>query len=136
MTRKYGQPLVHVSRCKKSSPISSTGEQDVMVLSGACGRVFGVLSLMHLQILVTKYLTSSYFLGQKKPSFMTSKVRSYPKCLYVILWILVASVCLIASFGCFYHLSCEVSYHYSVPGLGVHAKTSWTDMILLQHLQL
>ena len=24
------------------------GEEDVMVLNGACGRVFGVLSLMHL----------------------------------------------------------------------------------------
>ena len=35
------------------------GEEDVMVLSGACGRVFDVLYLMHLQILVTKYLTSS-----------------------------------------------------------------------------
>ena len=41
-----------------------------MVLSVACG-VFGVLSLMHLQILVTKYLTS-YILGQKKRSYIRS----------------------------------------------------------------
>ena len=45
------------------------GEEDVMVLSGACGSVFGVLSLMHLQILVAKYLTSSCILGQKKALF-------------------------------------------------------------------
>ena len=69
-----------MSRCKKSNPISYMVEEDVMILSGACGRVFGVLSLMHLQILVTKYLTSSYILGQKNPSFISSKVRSYPKC--------------------------------------------------------
>ena len=56
------------------------GEEVVMGSSGACGRVFGVLSLMYLQILVTKYLTSSYILSQKKRSFMSSKVRSYPKC--------------------------------------------------------
>ena len=43
-----------MSSCEKSSPISSMGEEDVMVLSGACGGVFGDLSLMHLQILVTK----------------------------------------------------------------------------------
>ena len=49
--------------------------EDVMVLSGASGRAFGSWSLMHLQILVTKYLTSSYVLGQKKRSFMSSKVR-------------------------------------------------------------
>ena len=41
-----------MSRCRKSNPLSSMGEEDVMVLSGACGRVFGVLTLTHLQILV------------------------------------------------------------------------------------
>ena len=40
-------------------------EEDVMVLNGACGRVFVVSPLIHLQILVTKYLTSSYILAQK-----------------------------------------------------------------------
>ena len=45
------------------------GEEDVMVLSGACGSVIGVLSLMYLQILVTKYLASSYILRQKKALF-------------------------------------------------------------------
>ena len=55
------------------------GEEDVMVLSGVCDRAFGVLSLMHLQIFVTKYLTSLYILGQKKRSFMSSKVQSYRK---------------------------------------------------------
>ena len=29
-----------MSWCKKSNPISSMGEEDVMVLGGACGRVF------------------------------------------------------------------------------------------------
>ena len=71
---------MHVSRCKKSNPISSMGEEDGMVLSGACRRVFGDLSLMHLQILVTRYLTGSYILGQKKPSFISFTVRSYPTC--------------------------------------------------------
>ena len=69
-----------MSRCKKSNPISYMGEEDSMVLGDACGRVFGFLSLMHLQILVTKYLTSSYILGQKNRSFISSKIWSYPKC--------------------------------------------------------
>ena len=51
-----------------------------MVLSGLCGRVLDVLSLMHLQTLVTKYAASSDILGQKKRSFMSYKVRSCPKC--------------------------------------------------------
>ena len=46
-------------------------EEDVMVLSGACDRALGVLSLMHLQILVAKYLTSLYILDQKKRSLMS-----------------------------------------------------------------
>ena len=50
-------------------------EEDVMVLSGACGGMFAVLSLICLQILVTKYLTS-HMLSQKKCSFMSSKVWS------------------------------------------------------------
>ena len=70
-TSKYWKPPVHVLRYKKPNPISSISEEDVMVLSVACG-VFGVLSLMHLQILVTKYLTSSYILGQKKRSYIRS----------------------------------------------------------------
>ena len=50
------------------------GEDDVMVLSVSCAKVFGVLSLMHLQILVTKYLTSSNILG----SFLRSKISGIP----------------------------------------------------------
>ena len=56
------------------------GEEYVMVLSGVCNIVFGVLSIMHLQILVTKYSTSSYNLGQKKCYFISSKVLSNLKC--------------------------------------------------------
>ena len=69
-----------MSRCKKSNPINSMREENVRVLSDVYGRVFGVLSLMHIQILVTKYLTSSYILGKKRHSFISYIVRSYPKC--------------------------------------------------------
>ena len=102
------------------------GEEDIMILSGARGRVFGVLSLMHLQISVTKYLTSSYILGQKKCSFMSSRVRSYPKCPMSTCNSLNTSgfSLLGKSLGWLHHLFCEVSYHYSVPGWGVHAKAS------------
>ena len=133
MTNKYWKPPVHATRCKRSNPISSMCEVDVMVLSSACGRVLRVLSLMHLQILLTKY-SISYIMGQKKRSFINSKVWSYPKC--------PMSTCNslnlngFSLLSCFHHLFCEVSYHYLVLGLGVHAKASWTEMIFLQHLQL
>ena len=77
MTSKYLKPPVRGSRCKKSNPINSMGKEDGMVLRGVCGRVFGDLSLMHLQILVTRYLTASYILGQNIISFTG---RSYPTC--------------------------------------------------------
>ena len=46
-------------------------EEDVMVLSGAWDRALSVLSLMHLQILVAKYLTSLYILDPRKRSLMS-----------------------------------------------------------------
>ena len=69
-----------MSRFKRSNSLSSMGKEDVMILSGACGKVFGVLPLMYLQILVTKYLTLSHSLDHKKHSSISSKVHSYPKC--------------------------------------------------------
>ena len=76
-------------------------------------------------------------LGQKKCSFISSKVRSYPKYPMTTCNSLNTNgFILVISLGCFHHLFCKVSYHYSVPGWGVPAKASWTGMILLQHRQL